>query len=317
MLTDIEKSAKTIYATVDFVDIAGLVKGAASGAGLGNKFLSEIQGTDAIAQVVRVFEGTDIIHVNNKIDPKDDIEVLNLELVLKDLEILEKYVYGLEKRIKAEIKVKETFPFFEGLVNYLKEGKLAKGYIETHETEIEDEFIVKTLKEIRLLTAKPMLYVANVSETQVNMDIEELRVKMGLAPEDIIIPLSVKLENEIASLAEGDKELFMSEYGLTMSGLDRLTKKAYEILGLISYFTTGIDESHAWTVKNGSNAKEASREIHTDFYDRFIAAEVIGYNDFIASRGYKGSKEQGKLRLESKDYIVKDGDIIEFKFGAK
>jgi GTP-binding protein YchF len=317
-LTELEKSKKTIYADVDFIDIAGIVKGASEGQGLGNKFLSEIAEADAIVHVVRIFENKDVIHVSNTVDPKSDIETINTELILKDLEVLKKVVNNFEKNSRFDVKAKLTADFLAELLKHLEESKLAKDFLKDKQEYIKaNESLKADLSQISLITAKPTIYVANIDENSItNVNIENLKKVMGLTESDTVIPLSVKLESELSTLNEEDQKEFLSQYGLTESGIVILTHVAYDTLGLMSFFTTGEDESRAWTVRKGANAKEAAGKIHTDFSDKFIAAEVVSYEDFVACGGYKGAAEKGKIRLESRDYVVKEADIMNFKHGA-
>lgn len=314
-LTEISNSKKKIYATIEFVDIAGIVKGAATGEGLGNKFLSNIMECDAILQVVRIFENSDIIHVHGKIDPKNDIEVINFELILKDIEIIEKHIVRLGK--EARVK-KEYIPIHEFLIevkNHLTSGKLAKEYFRQNLERFQnDETFKSEMKQIQLLTNKPFMYAVNISEEMIkNFNVEEFRKNTPAVGDSDILPICIKLEYDISTLVEEERHMFMEEYGIQETGLDRLIHTAYQRLGLISFFTTGEDESRAWTIQNGENAKEAAKAIHTDISDNFIAAEVVGYPEFVSLGGYKSCKDAGKLRIESKTYIVKDGDIIEFR----
>jgi len=318
ILSKMSDSRKTIHATIEFVDIAGIVKGAAAGEGLGNKFLSNISETDAIVQVVRVFENDDVIHVNSSIDPKRDLEIINFELILKDLEVLDKHILRISKEVRVKKEFETILKFLEGLKVSLSDGKLAKEY---YKNEVEhyqnDETFQKEIKQIQLLTNKPFIYVVNVDEESVTKHTEpELANMLGLTNGEKIIPLCIKLEYELSILDHDDLKTFLVEYGLKETGLDKLIRAGYDALGLISFFTTGEDETRAWTIKSGTNAKLAAGAIHTDISDRFISAEVVAYTDFIEYAGYKGCKDNGKLRLESKEYLVKDGDIIEFRHNA-
>lgn len=314
-LTEISSSQRKIYAAIEFVDIAGIVKGASSGEGLGNKFLANIMECDAIVQVVRIFHNDDIIHVQGKIDPKDDIEVINYELVMKDLEILDKHI----QRFSREVRVKKEFvpilDFLTGLKSHLEEGKLARDYFSANEEKyLNDETYKVEIRQVQLLTNKPFIYVVNIGENQIGkVNVGELRDTLGITDGFQILPMCIKVEYEISALGDDDQQVFLSEYGLEETGLDRLARVSYETLGLISYFTTGEDESRAWTIHKGENAKQAARAIHSDISDNFIAAEVVSFEDFIALGGYKNSREKGKLRIESKTYIVQDGDIVEFR----
>lgn len=314
-LAEISHSLKKIFATVEFVDIAGIVKGASEGEGMGNKFLSNIMECDAIVQVVRTFVNPDILHVHDKIDPKNDIEVINLELILKDLEILDKHIFriGKESRVnKALVPVSE---FLNLLKTHLEAGKLAREFFDENIAKYsQDETFNSEIKQIQLLTNKPFVFVANVDEESVNKYSEtDLRSLLNIPEKYEVLPLCIKLEYELSSLSAEDLQLFLEEYKLEEVGLDRLIKKCYHLLGLVSYFTTGEDETRAWTIHKGDNAKTASGVIHSDIMDNFIAAEVVAYDDFVNLGGYKGCKDAGKLRIESKEYIVQDGDVVEFR----
>lgn len=315
-LSEMSNSKKKIYATVEFVDIAGIVEGASKGEGLGNKFLSEIMEVDAIVQVVRIFENQDILHVSQKIDPKRDIEVINTELILKDIEILDKYLLRITKEVRVNTKYTKYLEFLQTVRKSLDEGILARIKIqEIIQMYSEDEIFKFEYKQLQLLTNKPFLYLANVSESDINLGLDTVIDKLGLNTNENVIVISVKLEYEISQISGEDKILFMDEYKMSESGLDKLIKKAYKMLGLLSYFTTGEDETRAWTITVGMNARESAGVIHTDFTQKFIAAEVMSYDDFVQFNGKEGCKTNGKLRLESKEYIVKDGDVIEFRVG--
>lgn len=275
-LSEFSKSAKTIPAVIEFVDIAGLVAGASKGEGLGNKFLANIREVDAIAHVVRTFQDNSIIHVANKVDPMQDIEVINLELILSDMEIVSKRISNITKELKKQDKdaiVEETI--LKKLIKVFEEGKMA---IVANLSE-EEKFKIKSLN---LLTLKPILYILNTSEACENID--------------VILPnISVKIDP------------------IFESGFDDLIQKSYELLGLQTYFTTGLDETRAWTIKKGSTAPIAGMAIHTDFKDKFIRAEVVNWRDLLDAGSYVEARAKGKVRTEGKDYIVKDGDVVEFK----
>jgi len=299
VLTKISNSAKTVPAVVEFVDIAGLVRGASKGEGLGNKFLSHIRECDAVAQVVRFFEDDNVTHVAGKIDPTDDIEAIETELQLADLATVEKRLETIDKDIrtgnKEAVKIKEILSSIKTL---LDDGKNAR------ELELSDDD-KKLVKELGLMTLKPAIYIANCSEGQLkNFN------------DDKFIPISAKIEAELNELDDEEKAEYLKELGLTSSGLDRLIKKAYEILGLISYLTSGEQETRAWTIKNGWTAPQAAGVIHGDFERGFIAADIVKYNDFIANNGWTSSKEKGLVKTQGKDYIMHDGDIVLFKFNV-
>ncbi|MBU1029484.1 redox-regulated ATPase YchF, partial [Patescibacteria group bacterium] len=298
-LTQISKSAQTIPATVSFVDIAGLVKGASQGEGLGNQFLSHIREVDAIVEVVRAFKNDDIVHITGKIDPLDDIETINLELIYADLATVEKRLETQRKVMKGgeTREQKLALAALEKLFVVLSAGQPARDVVLT-----EDED--KSIREVQLLTAKPLLYVVNVDEPQLKAGF-----KIDTLPTEIQIPLCVKLEEEIASLPESEVGEYLKALGLEMTGLDQLIKKSYELLGLITFLTSGEKESRAWTIRRGTKAPQAAAVIHTDFEKGFIRAEVISYDDFILGNGEIGAKEAGKMRLEGKEYVMQDGDV--------
>lgn len=308
-IADIEKPERITAAVVEFVDIAGIVKGAHKGEGLGNKFLANIREVAAIVQVVRDFQDQNVIHVNNKIDPKDDIEVINAELILKDLEAVEERLSKVEKLARTNMKLIPQVNFLKGLKESLEKGELSYHY---HNEE--DEEIVKLRRELFLLTDKPFIYLVNTSD--LSQPVADIKGRLGLSDEDIVLPIDVKMEYEISRLNPEERKEYIEELGLQTTGLEKLSKIAYEVLGLISYFTSGKEEVRAWTINKGDDAREASAAIHNDFRDKFIAADVVAYEDFIANEGWEGSRRNGKVRLEGKDYIVKDGDLMIFKHGA-
>jgi hypothetical protein len=302
-LAVISKSKKIVPATVDFVDIAGLVKGASEGEGLGNQFLSHIREVDAIVEVVRAFENNDIVHVAGKIDPADDVETINLELIYADLATVEKRLESQKKNMKGGVtgEQKLALSALEKIFALLSSGKPAREIDLT-----EDE--AKSIRDMQLLTSKPLLYVVNVDEAQLKAG-----YKIQSLPADIQIPLCVKLEEEIASLPDEEVGEYLTALGLKMTGLDQLIKKSYELLGLITFLTSGEMESKAWTIRRGTKAPQAAGVIHTDFEKGFIRAEVISYDDFVALGGENGAKEAGKMRLEGKDYVMRDGDVCHFR----
>lgn len=313
-LSKIYESQKTTYATIEFVDIAGLVKGASKGEGLGNKFLSHIRETDAIAQVVRCFEDEKVIHVNGKIDPIDDIETINLELVFADIESVNKKIDRVLKTIKSgDKKAKQDYEFLTKVKEHLESGKPVR----TMDISIEE---AEVLKDIFLLTIKPIIYVANVSEEQVptiETDRYVNMVKEYAKTENAgVVTLCAKLEEDLSSLDEDDKIELMKEYKINESGLEKLIKESYNLLGLISFLTCGKDETRAWTIVNGTKAPGAAGKIHSDFERGFIKAEVVSFDEFKKYGAMSALKEKGLVRLEGKEYIVKDGDIILFRFNV-
>ncbi len=314
VLSKMYETDKSTYATIEFVDIAGLVKGASLGEGLGNKFLSHIRETDAIAEVVRAFEDENIVHVSGKVDPIDDIEIINLELILADTETIEKATARYEKLAKSQDKIAiATLKVLEKAKNWLKENKP----IRTLELDDEEKAL---LKDVYLLTNKPIIYVANVSESQIsNIDNDPLvnKVKEYAKKENAqVIALCAKLEEDLSELDDEDKKAMMSEYGIKESGLDKLVKASYSLLGLISYLTAGKQEVRAWTIKKGTKAPQAAGKIHSDFERGFIKAEVVSYDDLVKYGSTTAAKEKGLVRLEGKEYVVEDGDVILFRFNV-
>lgn len=301
-------------ATIEFVDIAGLVKGASKGEGLGNKFLSNIRECDAIVHVVRCFENDDIVHVEGSIDPKRDIETINLELVLSDVEMIERRIDKTQKLIKADKKYQADLDFFKRVLDTLNEGKSARS-VECNEEEAE------LLSSVALLTNKPIIYAANMSDEDFSNGIESnkylAQVKEIAAEEHAgVLPICAGLEEEIADMDKEEKEMFLADMGLSSSGLDRLITECYSLLGLISYLTAGKQEVRAWTIKNGTKAPQAAGKIHTDFERGFIRAEVIAYDDLIECGSMAAAKEKGLVRSEGKEYVMKDGDVVLFRFNV-
>jgi len=314
VLSKMYETLKTTYATIEFVDIAGLVKGASRGEGLGNKFLSHIREVDAIVHVVRCFEDENIVHVNGTIDPLGDIETINLELIFADIETITKRIDRVSKQTKSGDK-KAIYEL--ELLKNIKE-KLENG-IPARMIELSDED-KEIIKDAFLLTSKKMLYVSNVNENQL-LDIDNdknVNIVKDLAEKEnsVCIPLCAKLEEELSELDDEDRILLMEDYGLKNSGLDELAKTSYSILNLISYLTAGKQEVRAWTIVNGTKAPGAAGKIHTDFERGFIKAEVIGYDELMKFGTMQNAKENGAIRMEGKEYVVKDGDIILFKFNV-
>ncbi|MDK4058360.1 redox-regulated ATPase YchF [Staphylococcus pseudintermedius] len=303
----------TVPTTFEFTDIAGIVKGASKGEGLGNKFLSHIREVDAICQVVRAFDDENVTHVAGRVNPIEDIEVINMELVLADLESVEKRLPRLEKMAKQKDKtaVNEV-----RILTRIKETLENGQPVRSLEFNDEDQ---KYVNQAQLLTSKSMLYIANVGEDEIN-DVENDKVKAireYAAQEDSeVIVISAKIEEEIATLDEEDKAMFLEELGIEEPGLNRLIRKTYDLLGLATYFTAGVQEVRAWTFKEGMTAPQCAGIIHTDFERGFIRAEVTSYEDFVAHNGEQGAKEAGKMRLEGKDYIMQDGDVVHFRFNV-
>jgi len=298
--------------TIEFVDIAGLVKGASSGEGLGNQFLGHIRSTDAIVHVVRCFDDDNVVHVSGRVSPADDIEVINTELALADLDTVEKKIQRAEKMARSgDKKSKEEVEFYQRVRSLLEQVKKLKGV-----TENEDERL--WMRELHLLTDKPVLYVANVAEDDLmgtHPFVDQVKAIAAQEGAGVVI-ICGKLEAEISELDGDEKQAFLLDMGLEEPGLDRLIRKGYELLGLITYFTAGVKEVRAWTIVNGTKAPGAAGVIHSDFEKGFIRAEVIAFNDFIACNGESGAKEKGLMRLEGKEYVVKDGDVMHFRFNV-
>ncbi len=311
VIADIVQPKRVIPTTMEFVDIAGLVAGASKGEGLGNKFLANIRETDAIAQVVRCFEDENVVHVDGKVNPQADIEVIETELALADLETAEKALLKAGKNAKSGNKeALARKACFTRLVAHLGDGKPVRCLALT-----EPETLL--VRELQLLTAKPMMYIANVAEDGFddNPFLDQVN-RIAAAESAVVVPVCAAIEAEIAELEDEEKAEFLQEMGLDEPGLDRVVRGGYHLLGLQTYFTAGEQEVRAWTVKKGATAPEAAGVIHTDFEKGFIRAEVVAYQDFVACKGEQGAKEAGKWRLEGKDYIPQDGDIMHFRFNV-
>ena len=313
-LAEMYQPDKFTPATIEFVDIAGLVKGASQGEGLGNKFLSHIREVDAIIHVVRCFENDDITHVDGNIDPARDIETINLELILSDLDILSRRLDNRKKAMKGDKKIASEVEFLERLVSEMEQGKTARS------VEI-DEDEAQYLKEVSLLTIKPVIYACNMAESDFSDGIENNRYynevkKIAQNEGAETFPICAETEAQIAQLEPDEREMFLEEMGLEKSGLDRLIKKSYALLGLISYLTAGKTEVRAWTIKKGTKAPQAAGKIHTDFERGFIRAEVVAFDDLMNCGSMAAAKEKGLVRSEGKDYIMKDGDIVLFRFNV-
>lgn len=299
-LAKTSESKKIIPTTIEFIDIAGIVKGASEGEGLGNKFLSHIREVDAIAQVVRAFSDNNIIHVHNRVDPKDDAAIINTELALADLQTVEKKLDNAKRMMKG-VGVKEFGPqvaLFQRVYDHLQQGLPARDLTYTAEDEMP------LMRDMHLLTMKPMLYVVNVDEGQSNV----AKISESAAQ----IEISAKIEAEVADLSPEEAMAFLKELGITQTGLDKLIVAGYKLLNLVTYFTSGPEETRAWTVQTNTTAPNAAGVIHTDFVKGFVKADVINWKDFADNGGWSKVKETGKLKLEGKDYIVKDGDVCYF-----
>ncbi|MEG6520693.1 redox-regulated ATPase YchF [Desulfotomaculum sp. 1211_IL3151] len=314
-LTELVVPKKTVPTTFEFVDIAGLVKGASRGEGLGNKFLAHIREVDAIAHVVRCFINNDITHVSGKIDPINDIEVINLELVLADLDSMERRQERLASKLKSQDKQAKTE---YQLIQRLKEEALAQGKPARSMAFSEEE--MSLIKSFHLLTIKPIIYVTNVDENDIqdfeNNPLVQQVQEYARLENATVVPVSAQLESEIAELQGDEKKLFLEELGLEESGLDKLIRAAYHLLGLQTYFTAGVQEVRAWTVPAGTKAPQAAGVIHTDFERGFIRAEVVSYADLVRAGSMAQARENGRLRLEGKDYLVLDGDVMHFRFNV-
>ena len=312
-LTKMYNAKKTTPAVVEFVDIAGLVKGASKGEGLGNKFLSHIRETDAICEVVRCFEDSNVVHVDGSVDPIRDIETINLELIFADIETIDKRLEQAKKMLKADKKYQAEIDLLEKVKLALENGMPAR-QLDYNEDEKE------ILKETFLLTTKPIIYIANVSEEQLSdseNDENVKKVKEYAEKEKAeVIPLCVKIEEELSTLDDDDKKEMLEALGLEESGLDRLIKKSYDLLGLMSFLTAGEPEVRAWTIKKGTKAPKAAGKIHSDIERGFIKAEVISYDDLMKEGSMVQAKEKGLVRQEGKDYIMQEGDIVLFKFNV-
>ena len=312
-LTQMYKPEKTTHAIIEFVDIAGLVKGASKGEGLGNKFLSHIREVDAIAHVVRCFKDSNIVHVDGSIDPLRDIETINLELIFSDMEMLDKRLDSAKKRLKADKKAASEIEVLEKIKVALEQGKCART------VELTDEE-KEQIKDLYLLTSKPVLYIANVSEEQIeNAENDEMvkQVKEFAKTENAkVIPLCVKIEEELSSLEGDDKKEMLEALGLSESGLDKVVKTSYDLLGLMSFLTAGEPEVRAWTIKKGTKAPQAAGKIHSDIERGFIRAEVVSYDDLIREGSMLACKEKGLVRSEGKEYVMQDGDIVLFRFNV-
>ena len=315
LLGDFYKSKKVTPAVIEFVDIAGLVKGASKGEGLGNQFLANIREVDAIVHVVRCFEDSNVVHVDGNIDPLRDIETINLELVFSDLEILERRIAKVTKTARMDKEAAKELTFLEKVKSHLEDGQLAI----TLETENEDEDA--WLATYNLLTAKPVIYAANVAEDDIaddganNAHVQAVREYASKQNSEVFV-ICAQIEEEISELDEDERKMFLEDLGLTESGLEKLVRASYHLLGLMSFLTAGEDETRAWTIKIGTKAPQAAGKIHTDFERGFIKAEVVNYQDLLDCGSYAGAREKGLVRMEGKDYVVQDGDVILFRFNV-
>ena len=315
-LGDFYQSKKVTPAVIEFVDIAGLVKGASKGEGLGNQFLANIREVDAIVHVVRCFEDTNVVHVDGSIDPVRDIETINLELIFSDIEILERRIAKVTKQARMDKTLAKEEALLKSLKAHLEEGKMAKTYPLS-----DDEDEQAWFASYNLLTAKPVIYAANVSEDDLaddgadNPHVARVREQAAAENSEVFV-ICAQIEQEIAELDDDEKAMFLEDLGLKESGLEKLIAASYKLLGLISYLTSGEDETRAWTITKGTKAPQAAGKIHTDFERGFIRAEVVSYDHLIECGSMTAAKEKGLVRLEGKDYVVQDGDIILFRFNV-
>ena len=316
VLGEMYHTKKIIPAAIEFVDIAGLVKGASKGEGLGNQFLANIREVDAIVHVVRCFENSNIVHVDGSINPLRDIETINLELIFSDLEILERRISKVSKVARNDKSAAKELGLLNKVKAHLEDGKLAKTF-----EEVDDEEEQAWLESYNLLTYKPMIYAANVSEDDLaddaanNEGVQAVR-EYAKGEQSEVFVVCAEIEAEISELDDDEKKMFLEDLGLKESGLEKLIKASYKLLGLISYLTAGEPEVRAWTITEGTKAPQAAGKIHSDFERGFIRAEVVSYDDLIACGSHTAAKEKGLIRLEGKDYVVKDGDIMLFRFNV-
>lgn len=316
-LAELYHSKKVVPAVVEFVDIAGLVRGASKGEGLGNKFLSHIRQVDAVVHVVRCFENDNIVHVDGSVDPSRDIETINLELIFADIEHIERRIERTKKAAKADKKLNIDVEILENLKAHLEEGKPAR----TFEGFGTDDDVIRVMNESDLLTSKKVIYAANMDEAGFTGDKDEnARLaaveEIAKAEGAMVLPICAKLEEDIATLEEDEKEMFLSELGLEESGLDRLIRVCYDLLGLMSYLTAGEQEVRAWTIEKGTKAPQAAGKIHTDFERGFIRAEVVSYDALMECGSMAAAREKGLVRSEGKEYVMQDGDVVLFRFNV-
>lgn len=315
VLAELYDSAKIVPAVIEFVDIAGLVKGASKGEGLGNQFLSNIREVDAIVHVVRCFENDNIVHVDGSINPLRDIETINLELIFSDIEIMERRYAKVSKVARNDKAIAKEAELVKRIIAHLEDGKMARSL------EIDDEEELALIQSFNLLTYKPVIYAANVSEDDLADDaagndfVASVREYAASEGSEVFV-ICAQIEQEIAELDDDEKKMFLEDLGLAESGLEKLIKASYRLLGLISYLTAGPTESRAWTIKKGTKAPQAAGKIHSDFERGFIKAEVVSYDDLMACGTYNAAKEKGLVRMEGKEYVVKDGDVVLFRFNV-
>ena len=315
LLGDLYHSKKVTPAVIEFVDIAGLVKGASKGEGLGNQFLSNIREVDAIVHVVRCFEDPNVIHVDGSVDPVRDIDTINLELIFSDLEFLDRRIAKTAKAANNDKSLAKELVILKEIKAHLENGKLARSF------SADDEDTLTFINSLNLLTWKPVIFAANVAEDDLADDaasnpyVQQVR-QFAAENDSHVFVICAQIEQEIAELEDDEKKMFLEDLGLTESSLEKLIAASYKLLGLISYLTSGEDETRAWTIKNGTKAPQAAGKIHTDFERGFIRAEVVNYQDLLDCKTYAAAKEKGLVRLEGKEYVVKDGDVILFRFNV-
>ncbi|MBR1813470.1 MAG: redox-regulated ATPase YchF [Lachnospiraceae bacterium] len=315
LLTDMYNSKKTTPAVIEFVDIAGLVKGASKGEGLGNQFLANIREVDAIVHVVRCFEDSNIVHVDGSINPLRDIETINLELLFSDLEILERRIAKSSRSANGDKALAKEVKILKELQAHMENGELAKTF------EAEDEDAEELIASLNLLTAKPVIYAANVDEDSLADDgasnpfVQQVREYAAKEGSEVFV-ICARIEEELSELEDEEKAMFLEDMGLSESGLDKLIKASYRLLGLISYLTAGEKETRAWTIKIGTKAPQAAGKIHSDFERGFIRAEVVNYQELLDAGTYAAAREKGLVRLEGKDYVMQDGDVVLFRFNV-
>ena len=315
LLGDLYHSKKVTPAVIEFVDITGLVKGASKGEGLGNQFLSNIREVDAIVHVVRCFEDSNVVHVDGSVNPLRDIETINLELIFSDLEILERRIAKVAKGARMDKEQAKELAMLERVKERLEDGKLAIGF----ETEDEDE--EEYFKNLNLLTAKPVIYAANVGEEDLandgadNAGVQAVR-EYAKETGSEVFAICAQIEEEISELDDEERQMFLDDLGLKESGLEKLIRASYHLLGLMSFLTSGEDETRAWTIKQGTKAPQAAGKIHTDFERGFIKAEVVNYKDLLENGSLAAAREKGLVRMEGKEYVVQDGDVILFRFNV-
>ncbi len=313
-LSKVYNSKRTIYTTIEFCDIAGLVKGASKGEGLGNKFLGHIREVEAIVHVVRCFDDENVVHVDGKVNPVSDIETINMELIIADMEVLERRIAKTEKVAKADKSAREDLDLLHRIYDHLADGNVARSIDDLDETE--SNFV----RSLDLLTYKPVIYAANVSEDEIQGDdndyVKAVRELAAMEGSKVVV-ICAKIEAELSELDDEEREMFLDDMGITESGLDKLIKSSYSLLDLISFLTTGEDETRAWTIKRGTLAPQAAGKIHSDFEKGFIRAETIAYDKLMEVEGrLSAAKEHGWLRSEGKEYEVKDGDVVHFLFNV-